>query len=485
MDIAVEEAGRKPMALVAAIAALGVAYFVGQIIHRLYFHPLSKIPGPWINAISRVPYGRHLLAGTTVQNVTRLHEKYGEAVRVSPNEVSFISGETAWQDIYGFRTAKMKGHSNMPKDPAWYAPPPGASHILVANDEDHARFRRVLSHAFSEQALRGQEVLLQGYVDLLVDRLKESIASEGATQDMTEWYNWTTFDVIADLCFGEPFGCLQDKATHKYIKMVFASLRAFPLFYIMSYWPLTKYLRNLVLDQSVMAGRLEYYKWIASRTQQRVARETQRPDFMTEILKHNGEKGVALEPAEMNTNTTVFISAGSETTATLLSGATWLLLKNPTALRKLQDEVRGRWNSYADITMEDVNNAPYLIAVLQEALRYFPPVPTGFERKVPKGGEMVSGYFMPENTSLCVSSYPTSHSARNFKDPDAFVPERWMGDPKYADDKRTALQPFSFGPRNCLGKVRVSNEWSPLQDYADVCRHRTSHTPRCASSWPR
>ena len=67
---------------------------------------------------------------------------------------------------------------------------------------------------------------------------------------------------------------------------------------------------------------------------------------------------------------------------------------------------------------------------------------------------MVSGYFMPENTALCVSSYPTSHSARNFKDPEAFVPERWMGDPHYADDKRSAMQPFSFGPRNCLGKVR-------------------------------
>lgn len=52
MDIAVEEAGRKPLALVAAFAALGVVSFIGQIVHRLYFHPLSKIPGPWINAIS-------------------------------------------------------------------------------------------------------------------------------------------------------------------------------------------------------------------------------------------------------------------------------------------------------------------------------------------------------------------------------------------------------------------------------------------------
>ena len=353
MDAIREEAGRKPLTLVVSLFALSAIYFVGTIVHRLYFHPLSKIPGPWINALTRIPYARHLLAGTTVQNVTKLHEQYGEAVRISPNEVSFISGDTAWQDIYGFRTGKMRGHETMQKDPAWYIPPPSASHIIVANDEDHTRFRRVLSHAFSEQALRGQEVLLQGYVDLLVDRLKETIASESDLQDLTQWYNWCTFDVIADLCFGEPFGCLQDKATHKYIQMLFTSLKAFPLHYIMMHWPITKYLRSLVVNPETLQRRLEYYKWIASRTQIRTERETQRPDFMTEILKHNGEKGVSLQPVEMATNATVFITAGSETTATLLSGATWCLLKNPKVMQKLKDEVRSRWANYGDITMED------------------------------------------------------------------------------------------------------------------------------------
>ncbi len=91
-----------------------------------------------------------------------LHDKYGEVVRLSPNEVSFTSGDTAWQDIYGFRTNKHKGHLNMRKDPAWYAPPPVGVHIIVANDEDHSRYRKVMSHSFSEKALAKQEVLLQG-----------------------------------------------------------------------------------------------------------------------------------------------------------------------------------------------------------------------------------------------------------------------------------------------------------------------------------
>lgn len=140
-----------------------------------------------------------MLAGTTVDNVNALHAKYGEVVRISPNEVSFTSGDTAWQDIYGFRTGKLKGHLNMQKDPAWYAQPPRATHIIVASDDDHSRFRKVLSHSFSEKALANQEGLLQGYVDLLVNRLKEVTAKDKAPQDMTKWYNWTTFDIIADL----------------------------------------------------------------------------------------------------------------------------------------------------------------------------------------------------------------------------------------------------------------------------------------------
>lgn len=48
-----------------------------------------------------VPYAKHLLEGTTVDNAVNLHKTYGEVVRISPVEVSFISGDTAFQDIYG------------------------------------------------------------------------------------------------------------------------------------------------------------------------------------------------------------------------------------------------------------------------------------------------------------------------------------------------------------------------------------------------
>lgn len=68
---------------------------------------------------------------------------------------------------------------------------------VAANDADHARIRKLLSHGFSETALREQEPILISYFDLLVSRLQEQIdGSTNGKVDIMSWYNFTTFDII-------------------------------------------------------------------------------------------------------------------------------------------------------------------------------------------------------------------------------------------------------------------------------------------------
>ena len=58
-------------------------------------------------------------------------------------------------------------------------------------------------------------------------------------------------------------------------------------------------------------------------------------------------------------------------------------------------------------------------------------------------------------TETSMVGWAVAHSKDNFRDPDKFDPERWLegaGNGKYANDKLDASQPFSFGPRNCIGK---------------------------------
>ena len=42
--------------------------------------------------------------------------------------------------------------------------------------------------------------------------------------NLVEWFNWTTFDLISDLTFGESFGCLENGRTHGWIDAIFGNL---------------------------------------------------------------------------------------------------------------------------------------------------------------------------------------------------------------------------------------------------------------------
>jgi cytochrome P450 len=65
--------------------------------------------------------------------------------------------------------------------------------------------------------------------------------------------------------------------------------------------------------------------------------------------------------------------AGSETTASLLSGVTYYLLSNPSILDKLVKEIRTTFQNEDSITMVSTSGLKYELAVIEEALRIFPP----------------------------------------------------------------------------------------------------------------
>ena len=76
--------------------------------------------------------------------------------------------------------------------------PKSAGHVHhifnVESEAEHSRMRRVLGHGFSEKAVREQEPLIQGYVDLLIRSLHEAVV-EGP-QNVVSWYSFVAFDII-------------------------------------------------------------------------------------------------------------------------------------------------------------------------------------------------------------------------------------------------------------------------------------------------
>lgn len=44
-------------------------------------------------------------------------------------------------------------------------------------------------------------------------------------------------------------------------------------------------------------------------------------------------------------------------------------------------------------------------------------------------------------------------SPEYFAEPDEYIPERWLGqDARFKNDNLAVVQPFSYGPRNCIGR---------------------------------
>ncbi|KAM5361367.1 hypothetical protein ACJZ2D_013137 [Fusarium nematophilum] len=440
-DLSAPSAGFIPILIVGTL----VLYLFLRSLYYVFWHPLAQIPGPKLYAVSPIPYFYHLLRGNWHTILKQLHDRFGPVVRYGPTDVSFITAD-AFKGIYGHKTSGS-GSKTFEKDGLFYKDGRPHATIFNSDNEDHKRMRRLLAHAFSEKALQSQEDIMTYYVDKFIEKLSEQ-ASRGTTVDMTSWFNFATFDLIGDLAFGEPFGCLDSGGYHPWVRLIFESVKATPYRFVAKRLGIGRLAAHLLPKKTKLAFR-EHRQLCHSTASARMERDTKRPDFLSYILRHNDEKGMVRgEILELSDG---LIVAGSETTATLLSGTTYFLLTDRAKYEKVVGEIRSAFGSEDEITIVSVNQLSYTLAVLNEGLRMYPPVPFGLPRKVPLSGELVEGYWLPEE-AISVPHWSAYRSERNFAQPDTFIPERWLGDPRFDGDNKSVLQPFSMGPRNCIGK---------------------------------
>ncbi|OTA54162.1 cytochrome P450 [Hypoxylon sp. EC38] len=426
-----------------AFVIAGTIVIIGHIFYNIFLHPLRNYPGPFAAKATFLWRSYRILAGDLPQTVKELHDKYGPVVRIAPDELSFIESQ-AWKDIYGHH-----GSYEMVKDPKFYRLLGNhiPDSILSADRERHSMIRRQLAHGFSERSMREQEPIIGEYVDLLMRRLGEHCKDGQAVLDMRNWLNFTTFDVIGNLGFGSDFGCLEKSYYHPWVGTIMDELReAAYMRVILQFIP--PIFLHLLNEAGVMRGRKQHMEYTKQTVRKRMVLETERPDFLEGLLK----KKEQLVEGELEMNASILIVAGSETTATLLSGAIFLLGTHPDILEKLTHEVRSAFTSEDQITLTSVNSLSYMLACLNESFRHYPPVALGLPRVVPKGGAKIAGHWVPQDARVGVWQLAANYSERNFTKPLEFHPERFLGDKEFAQDDLSAMQPFSVGPRNCIGR---------------------------------
>jgi len=417
-------------------------YLVVKTVYRCYFDPLSSYPGPKIAASTRLWYVHYLINGNLTHEIRKLHQKYGPVVRIAPNELSY-STSNGWNDIYGFRNNKAE----MAKDTPFYTNPHNPPSILSAKRDKHALFRRLMSRGFSEAALREQEPIITGYVDLLMRRLRES-SKEGKLVEMVSWLNFFTFDVIGDLTFGEPFGCLESSNYHPWVQMIFDSIHLQAIIQALSYYPRIDSLIPYLTPKSLIAKFESHKEMTKEKVLRRKETKVDRADFISNLIKPENH----ITDEDIFGNCGVLIVAGSETTATVLSSAIYFLLKNPEVMSKLVAEIRSGFKDPSEINFISISKQKYTLACLNETLRLFPPVPSGLSRVVPRDGDLIDGKWVSGGTHVSVLQLAANTSESNWLRPFDFIPERWMDDPRFIHDDQSAMQSFSTGPRNCIGK---------------------------------
>ena len=156
----------------------------------------------------------------------------------------------------------------------------------------------------------------------------------------------------------------------------------------------------------------------------------------------------------------VFILAGHDTTSSTLCYIFHLLSGDPLSLRRVRTEHDAVFGTNQSLTNAAIfehphklNQLPFTIAVIKEAMRLFPAGSST------RSGE--PGFFLVENgrqypTDGCIvwSLHQAIHREPLYwPQPDTFLPERWLvpnGDPLYP--VKGAWRPFEFGPRNCIGQ---------------------------------
>ncbi|OQE10623.1 hypothetical protein PENFLA_c085G05602 [Penicillium flavigenum] len=437
------------------IATSILLVLVAQFYYQVFINQLGKYPGPKFAATSRIPQLYHTFKGDLLEWVSGLHAKHGDIVRVAPDELSYATGE-AWKGIYGHAAA---GKPVTEKDTRFYGPSfNGSPEIIRSNGPDHARFRRNFSHAFSDRALREQQSLICAYADSLVVNLQKAIKENPkAKVNMVRMFNLTTFDIMGDLTFGDSLNLLAGTGNTSWVAAVYVSIKTNSFRRLARYVPWTAPIAKRLIPKELKQLSVAHYQASQERVDKRVDinRTLQKPDIWGIVMSQ--KEDLRLTRTEMYANSQVFMVAGTETTATALSGLLYHLLMAPDKMKIIVEEVRVTFDKGSDIDMRTLEHMTYLNACIEEGLRIYPPVPVGLPRVTPDEGLLVCGEHIPGRTALSVHHWATYRNARNFRLPDQFIPERWIGD-EFASDNKAAFQPFSFGPRNCIGKNLAYHE---------------------------
>ncbi|KAI0490491.1 cytochrome P450 [Xylaria cf. heliscus] len=439
--------------LLACPSVVGLlCYLLGWCVYSLYFHPLARYPGPKLAAISQLWFAWVWSSGRYPIVIQNAHRKYGNVVRIAPNELSFNTIQ-AHRDIYSTPSRTKKPFT---KDPTFYYNGDPVKVLFYEIDAtNHAWQRKLLAGGFSAGAMRNQEHLVHQYVDLFVQKVGElSVASRGVGFNIAEAMLWLGFDIMGEITFSESFGAVEASKAHFWISLLRDGAHAAILPALAQRMPLLRFVMPYLISKSAIENRVKHYAYTEETLRKRVKLQEEDPSRETADLFGPVIASGKLDWPSLVSLSQAMVIAGADTVSHALTGATYFLCANPECLKALRDEIRGLGN-YDELTDIRLASLRYLNAVIEETLRMFPPIAFGLPRVSP--GDYVDGHFVPAGFTVSAPHWAVNHNAAEWEHPYTFRPERWLAEGGVPQPRSLA---FSTGPRACLG---IGQAWLEIR----------------------
>ncbi|MCJ1287369.1 hypothetical protein MMC26_006718 [Xylographa opegraphella] len=439
-------------------------YVFSVAVHRLYFSPLVKFPGPKLVALT---YGVELYydilkRGRYIFEIMKMHEKYGPIVRISPDEVHINDPDYFDEMFPGFQKPTDKASS------AAGAFGNSLSIISTVPHNLHKMRRSSLNPFFSQKSVIEYSGSIQQCVDKLCSRLEEFRSSK-IPIDLKITFAALTGDVISLYSFGKSYNGLDDpdfdpklyRGTSSGGELALLLMQfpwIFPIANLLPYWLVARMDSNVadMLDRrSAIESQVQD---ITSGNEKHHNKGIQSPTIFHDLFNSN------VPAAERSTQRLVdegvtLLGAGTVTTAHVLSTTVYHILANPSILQKLQAELRELMpDANSKPSLVQVERLPYLTAIVKEGLRITGGIIHRAQRVAPDRALQYQNWTIPPGTVVSMTSYMNHINPTIFPAPEKFRPERWLKDEDSptkgsaaAGNLEKYLIPWGKGTRICLG----------------------------------
>ncbi|KAL2249376.1 UNVERIFIED_CONTAM: Xanthotoxin 5-hydroxylase CYP82C4 [Sesamum indicum] len=195
-------------------------------------------------------------------------------------------------------------------------------------------------------------------------------------------------------------------------------------------------------------------KWVEEHTKRRGKGEgcTEEQDFIDAMLSTIDDKFAIPKLTIIKATVLNVILGGFDTTSVHLTWVLSLLVNNKHAMNLARQEIDDKVGNQRWVQESDINNLPYLQAIIKESLRLYPPLPLSIPHQAVEDCHL-SNYLIPKGTLLFVNIWKLHHDARFWPEPNRFMPERFLTGHTQVDvmGQQYEYIPFGTGRRSCPG----------------------------------